>query len=103
MITRIRLIVLLARPAVIVLLALFTEVGLAQAGRAEGLAAMVPALAVVLAFLLFSVACNDLADEIRGSGRHRRDAGLAEPAAPVADLVQQFRRGDHAEVRAGHA
>jgi 4-hydroxybenzoate polyprenyltransferase len=63
MITRMRLVVLLARPAVIVLLALFTEVGLAQAGRAQDLAAMVPALAAVFAFLLFSVACNDLADE----------------------------------------
>jgi 4-hydroxybenzoate polyprenyltransferase len=62
-ITRIRLIMLLARPAVIVLLAMFTEAGLAQAGHGQDLTAMVPALAVVFAFLLFSVACNDLADE----------------------------------------
>jgi 4-hydroxybenzoate polyprenyltransferase len=63
MITRARLIVLLARPAVIVLLAMFTAVGLAQAGRGQDPAALIPPLAVVFAFLLFSVACNDLADE----------------------------------------
>jgi 4-hydroxybenzoate polyprenyltransferase len=63
MITRLRLIVLLARPSVIMLLALFTDTGLAEDGRGEGTLALARALTVVYGFLLFSVACNDLADE----------------------------------------
>jgi 4-hydroxybenzoate polyprenyltransferase len=61
--TRLRLIILLARPAVIVMLAMFTATGLAQAGHAESPALLARSLVVVCAFLLFSVACNDLADE----------------------------------------
>ena len=63
MTARIRLIVLLARPAVIVLLAMFTATGLAQAGHAGAVVPLVEALAAVAGFLLFSVACNDIADE----------------------------------------
>ena len=61
--TRLRLIILLARPAVIVLLAMFTATGLAETGHGQSKVLLARALVVVCAFLLFSVACNDLADE----------------------------------------
>lgn len=63
MIARIRLLLLLARPAVITLLMMFTATGLAQGGRAAGPFLLGGALLAVTAFLLFSVAWNDLADE----------------------------------------
>jgi 4-hydroxybenzoate polyprenyltransferase len=63
MITRIRLGVLVARPAVISLLAMFAVTGLAEAGRPSDLVALLRVLVTVAAFLVFSVACNDLADE----------------------------------------
>lgn len=63
MIRRLRLVVIIARPAVMMLLALFAATGLAQAGRAEDPVLLGRALVVVLGFLMFSVACNDLADE----------------------------------------
>lgn len=63
MIRRLRLMIALVRPAVVVLLALFTATGLAQAGRGEDTVLLGKALLVVIGFLLFSVACNDLADE----------------------------------------
>jgi 4-hydroxybenzoate polyprenyltransferase len=62
MIRRIRLLVLVARPAVIVLLGLFTAIGMAQAGGGDALL-LARALTAVAGFLLFSVACNDVADE----------------------------------------
>lgn len=63
MIRRVRLIVLLARPAVIAIVVMFTATGLAQAGHGEDKPLLARALIAVAAFLLFSVACNDLADE----------------------------------------
>lgn len=63
MIRRLRLFVLVARPAVILLLGLFAGTGLAQAGHGEDHLLLARVLAVVAAFLVFSVACNDLADE----------------------------------------
>jgi 4-hydroxybenzoate polyprenyltransferase len=63
MIRRARLLVLLARPAVIVILAMFLATGLAQAGHGEDKLLLARALLTVAGFLLFSVACNDLADE----------------------------------------
>ena len=63
MIRRVRITIVMARPAVLVLLALFTATGLAQAGHGEDRVLLAKALAVVAGFLLFSVACNDLADE----------------------------------------
>ena len=63
MITRLRLLALLARPAVIVLLIMYAAVGLAQAGHPQDPVAAATAVAVIAGFLLFSVACNDLADE----------------------------------------
>jgi 4-hydroxybenzoate polyprenyltransferase len=60
---RLRLIILLARPAVIALLAMFTATGLAQADDGRSQLLLARALIVVCGFLLFSVACNDIADE----------------------------------------
>jgi 4-hydroxybenzoate polyprenyltransferase len=81
MITRIRLLLLLARPAVIVLLMMFAATGVAQAGRAAGPLLLVRVLLTVTAFLLFSVAWNDLADEaidrVNLPGRRPLTAGAA--------------------------
>jgi 4-hydroxybenzoate polyprenyltransferase len=63
MTSNVRLLILMARPAVVVLLGLFTATGLAQAGQGENPVLLAKALAVVVGFLLFSVAVNDLADE----------------------------------------
>jgi 4-hydroxybenzoate polyprenyltransferase len=63
MISRIRLLLLLARPAVVVLLMMFAAIGLTQAGHPASALTLGRALLVVTAFLLFSVAWNDLADE----------------------------------------
>ncbi len=80
MITRIRLVMLLARPAVVLLLALFTATGAAQAGAVHVTAQVAQALVCVAGFLLFSVACNDLADEaidqINLPGKRPLAAGL---------------------------
>lgn len=63
MILRLRLLVLLARPAVIVLLGLFAATGLAQGGAGDDPLLLFEALVIVVAYLLFSVVLNDLADE----------------------------------------
>lgn len=63
MIRRARLVLLVARPAVICLLALFAGIGLALGGKATDLALETRVMIAVSGFLLFSVACNDLADE----------------------------------------
>jgi 4-hydroxybenzoate polyprenyltransferase len=80
MIARLRLILLLARPPVLILLAMFTATGLAEAGRPEAPALLARALIAVAGFLLFSVACNDLADEaidrVNLPGRRPLTAGL---------------------------
>lgn len=55
--------VLMARPAVLFLLAMYAALGMAQAGRSEDPVLLGRVLVVVIGFLLFSVACNDLADE----------------------------------------
>jgi 4-hydroxybenzoate polyprenyltransferase len=75
-----RLVVLLARPAVICLLAIFAGIGLALGGRAGDLPLTARVLAAIAGFLLFSVACNDLADElidrVNLPGRRPLGAGL---------------------------
>lgn len=80
MIQRLRLIILITRPAVIVLLAMFTATGLAQADHGRSQTLLARALVVVCGFLLFSVACNDLADEaidrVNLPGRRPLSAGL---------------------------
>jgi 4-hydroxybenzoate polyprenyltransferase len=60
---RIRLFIVLARPAVVMLVALFTAVGLAQAGHANDGALLAKALVAVVGCLVFAVTLNDLADE----------------------------------------
>lgn len=63
MIDRLRLVVLLSRPPVLILLGMFAATGFAQAGgRPDGLGLLGPML-VVVGYLLFSVIVNDLADE----------------------------------------
>ena len=77
---RVRLVLLLARPPVLILLGLFTATGLAQAGRPEAPFPLGRALLAVAGFLLFSVVCNDLADEqidrVNLPGRRPLAAGL---------------------------
>jgi len=89
-IARIRLFVLMVRPAVLLLLVMYLALGLAQAGGGQNpLLLAVPAL-VIVGFLLFSTALNDLADEavdrvnlptdsrrlLVSGARSRRDLGL---------------------------
>jgi 4-hydroxybenzoate polyprenyltransferase len=62
-IRRIRLFVVLARPDVVLLFGMFDAIGLAQGGYANDGVLLAKALVAVVAFLLFSVAVNDLADE----------------------------------------
>jgi 4-hydroxybenzoate polyprenyltransferase len=62
-IARLRLLVIVARPAVLLLLALYAAVGTARGGRPEDHLLLFGVLVVVTALLLFSVAVNDLADE----------------------------------------
>jgi 4-hydroxybenzoate polyprenyltransferase len=60
---RVRVVLVVARPPVLSLLALYTATGFAAAGgSSHGLLALTPALAVVAGFLVFSVSVNDLAD-----------------------------------------
>ena len=63
MLQRIRMLLVMARPAVVVLLALFTATGMAEAGSARRPLLLAAALVPGAAFLLFSVVVNDLADE----------------------------------------
>lgn len=61
----VRLIVLrqLSRPAVLMLLALYAAIGLAQGGRGNELLIFAQLLPVIAGFLIFSVVINDIADE----------------------------------------
>ena len=63
MIQRIRLTFVAARPPVFALLASYAALGLAQAGRPDAYRPLTEILVAVAGFLIFSVACNDLADE----------------------------------------
>lgn len=60
---RVRLLVVLVRPPVFLLFAAYTALGVAVAGHAGDRLLLVRALVPVAAFLMFSVAVNDLADE----------------------------------------
>jgi 4-hydroxybenzoate polyprenyltransferase len=100
-ISRLLLIVRMARPAVVVLLGLFTATGMAQAGREEDQLLLARALVVVLGFLVFSVACNDIADAaidrvnlpgdpgrpLAAGTAHRRDMALVGVTAGALALV----------------
>jgi len=59
---RLRLLVVLARPAVLILVTLFTAVGLAQAGAANDTLRLAKAIVAVVSCVLFAVAVNDIAD-----------------------------------------
>lgn len=90
MIARIRLLVLVARPAVLLLLGLYAATGTARAGRGEDHLLLSAVLLAVTAVLLFSVAVNDLADEaidrvnlLATDGGHRRDERLISATAIV--------------------
>ena len=98
MIARIRVLVLLTRPAVVVLLGLFAMTGLAQAGAGDDHVLLVKTLVVVIGYLLFSVVINDLADEaidrvnlsgdrrrplVAGSSTHAEFVVIAATAAAV--------------------
>ena len=87
---RLRLIVLLARPAVVVLVGMFAAVGLAQAGRPNDGALLAKALVAVVGSLLFAVAVNDLADE-----RIDRVNLPADTAPPARRRHRHARRDDH--------
>jgi 4-hydroxybenzoate polyprenyltransferase len=89
MIRRVRLVLVLARPAVILLLALFAATGLAQAGHGDDPALLAGVLVVVVGFLFFSVACNDLADEAidRVNLRHDRARPLVAGTAHRRELI----------------
>lgn len=104
MIARLRLLVVLARPAVLLLLALYAALGTARGGRPEDHLLLFVVLVVVAALQLFSVAVNDLADEaidrinlpgakarplVTGTGRRtglRTMAVAAAALAPVAAI-----------------
>lgn len=83
--TRIRIAVLLARPPVVLLLALFAAVGQVQAAGAQRPQQLAQALIVVMAYLVFSVAVNDIADvavdrvNLPGDRRRPLAAGLCAP------------------------
>jgi 4-hydroxybenzoate polyprenyltransferase len=63
MIGRLRLLIVLARPAVLMLLGLFAATGMAQAGHPGDSVLLAKVLVAVVGFLVFSVVVNDLADE----------------------------------------
>ena len=75
MIRQLRLLIVLVRPAVLVLLGMYAAVGLTQAGRGQDGRLVAETFVVVIALLLFSVACNDIADaaidrvNLAGTGR----------------------------------
>jgi len=99
LVRRARVLVLLARPAVLVLGALYCALGPAEAGRAEDPGRLAVALAAVFGCLIFAVAVNDLADEavdrvnlrgdrrrplVTGSGTRREMQTVAVTSAVVA-------------------
>lgn len=92
LLTQVRLFVLLARPAVVIAMAMFALVGAAQAGQPESLA-VVPALLAVLGFLVASVAWNDLADtavdqvNLPGEARRPLASGRVDTLQMVAVAI----------------
>ncbi|HEY6747008.1 MAG TPA: UbiA family prenyltransferase [Mycobacteriales bacterium] len=101
-IARIRLLVVLARPAVLFLLALYAALGTARGGRPDDHLLLFGVLVVVAALLLFSVAVNDLSDEaidrvnlpgamarplVTGAGRRTELRVMAAAAAVLAPVA----------------
>ncbi len=96
---RARLFLVLARPAVVILVGMFVAVGLAEAGRPNDAVLLAKALVAVVGSLLFAVAVNDLADEridrvnlpndrarplVAGTGTRREMMVVAATSAVVA-------------------
>ncbi len=63
MIRRIRLLIVVVRPAVLLILGMFSLVALAQSGHGNDPVLLARVLVVVVSFLVFSVTLNDIADE----------------------------------------
>lgn len=63
MIARARVLIAMARPAVVILLGLFAATGLGAAGQGEDRVLFAKVLVIVVGYLLVSVVVNDLADE----------------------------------------
>lgn len=82
MTARMRILILLARPAVVVLFGLFAATGVAEAGGASRTVLLAKALVPTIAFLVFCVVVNDLSDEaidrvnLPGDRRRPLAAGL---------------------------
>jgi 4-hydroxybenzoate polyprenyltransferase len=93
MICRLRLLLVLARPAALVLFALSAALGVAEAGQAENRLLLGEVFAAVLAFVLCNVAVNDLADEridrvnLAGDVRRPLVAGTATRRELIAIAV----------------
>ena len=60
--SKVRLFFVLARPPLVILLGMFAALGVAQAGRASDVVALTRAFVVVVGFVAFAVAVNDLSD-----------------------------------------
>jgi 4-hydroxybenzoate polyprenyltransferase len=63
LVLRLRTLISLARPAVLLLVIMSAAVGLAASGAGDGPGAMLPVSVAVTGFIVFAVAVNDLADE----------------------------------------
>ena len=88
--SRVRLMVAVARPPVMVLLAMYAATGLAAAGGdVSSPLAMLPALITVAGFLIYSVSLNDIADvDIdRINLAHRSDRPLVTGAGGRRELT----------------
>lgn len=76
---RLRLALTMCRPPVVLTLALFAVLGMVQGGAAHDELRAAPVLVAVAAFVVFSIAVNDLADEV--VDRANVDVGPARPLA----------------------
>jgi len=86
-VTHLRLFVVTARPAVLVLMALSAALGTASAGHADDVASWLHALVVVLGFIVFSVAVNDLSDVAADRANALADRLLATGTARARQMV----------------
>lgn len=77
--SHLRLVVTLCRPPVVLTLAMFGVLGIAQGGAAQDGLGAVPVLVAIAAFVVFSIAVNDLVDE--AVDRANREGGPARPLA----------------------
>lgn len=76
---RLRLVLTLCRPPVVVTMALFGVLGIVQGGGARDEMGAVPVVVAITAFVVFSIAVNDLADE--AVDRANLDGGPPRPLA----------------------